>query len=117
MVTHEAIAALPPAKPGHLRVIRVEGASSASALSVRLSWQAFPSPYADSPPHRLTGEEVCAAHPHTFHEWFPEWSHEWFASHGLRVVALDVPNEHAVVQGMQVCIRREHAITVAVLLH
>jgi hypothetical protein len=116
MVTHEAIVALPPARPGHLRVIRVEGEySSASILSVRLDWGSLPNPYNDSPRHSMMLEEVCAAHPHTFHEWFPEWAHEWFAEHGLRVVALDVPNEHAVVQEMQVCIRREHAVTVAVL--
>lgn len=116
MVTPEMIAALPPAEPGYLRVIRVEGEdNSASTLSVRLQWNALPNPYNDSPRHSLMSEEVCAAHPHTFHEWFPEWAHKWFAELGLRVVALDVPDEHAVVQEMQVCIRREHAVTVAVL--
>lgn len=115
MVTHEMIAALPPARPGHLRVIRVEGDCHASELRGRLSWHALPSPFNDSPAHCMRSTEVCAAHPHTFHEWFPEWAHQWFTEHGLRVVALDVPNEHAVVQAMQVCIRREHAVTVAVM--
>ena len=115
MVTHEAIEALPPARPGHLRVIRVEGDCYASMLSDRLHWGVLPDPYSDKPSHRMREEEVCAAHPHTFHTWFPEWAHKWFAEFGLRVVALDVPNEHAVVQEMQVCIRRERAVTVAVL--
>jgi len=109
---------LPPPPPGHYRALRVESVDDPSlgGIKVATGWGDLPTPYRDGG-YTMSPSEVCAAWPDTFERWFPDLNQDRLQTHGKYVVALDVPFHAAVPLGMQLCINREAARVVAVLLH
>ena len=119
---------LPPAQPSTIRVIRVEsktmhtmGVASSAALADKFlsKWWELPTPQAEGLGEGWPSRGwVCAAHAHTFHEWFSGSLAETLAiceQEGYHIVILDVPKGMYRVGSKQAVIDR-HASVVQMVL-
>lgn len=121
---------LPTPQDGHVRVLRVEstnpykntfGAGRDAGLLDH--WAYLPTPWEDMLDEvsvsRVFGcnkPYVCGTLEHQFSEWFPDGIIADMPAAGLRILALDVPDDLVILGDKQVIFHRERAVEVAVLL-